>query len=303
MGRARVALCLVIGALALLAAPTATPDTPAASANAILYNRGSASDDECGSIWSVDPAGGVPTPVVDRGGGDCDPDWSPDGRQFAFASDRGIGTAIYIADSTGANAVQITHPRLGAKDYMPAWSPNGKRISFERYVPGREAYELYVVNTDGTDLRRLAGGHGFDGTPSWSPDGRILFVSDRPHGQRKVCESCAALYVLRIGAKPRRITANRYNALMPSWSRDGKYIAWVRSGSINDQGALYVMRAKGGGVHQLDATGSSPAWAPDSKTLVFAGDNGLVTSSVDGRTRAALTSDGGDSPSWRPTSP
>lgn len=302
MGRSRAALCFLTGALALLAAPAATPDATA-PAKAILYTRGGALDDQCGSIWSVDPAGGDPTPVIDRGGGDCDPDWAPDGQRFAFASDRGVGTAIYVADSTGSNAVEITHPRLGAKDYMPAWSPNGKQISFERFIPGRSAYELYVVNADGSNLRRVAGGHGFDGTPAWPPDGRIVFVSDRPHGQRKVCRSCSALYVLRIGAKPKRITANRYNALMPSWSRDGKYIAWVRADSIDDQGALYVMRAKGSGTHRLDDSGSSPAWAPDSRTLVYSGGEGLMISGVDGSGRRQLTTDGGDGASWRASGP
>jgi Tol biopolymer transport system component len=300
VGRARGAVCLCVGALSLIGAPAAAPDTPA-PAKAVLYDRGASEDDECGTIWSIDPTTGETDPVIDRGHGDCDPDWAPDGQRFAFASDRGFGTAIYIADSTGSNIVQVTHPRLGAKDYMPAWSPNGKRIAFERYVPAREAYDLYVVNSDGSNLRQLATGHGFDGTPSWSPDGRILFVSDRPHGAEKLCESCGALFVLRIGGTAKRLTARRFNALMPAWSPNGKYIAWVRSRSINETGSLYAMHANGTAARRIDVDGGSPAWSPDSRTIVYSGDDGLRLVRLDGHGRRVLTHDGGFGPSWRPT--
>ena len=287
----------------MIGAPSAAPDTPA-PAKAILYEVSSSAedDDQCGSIWSVDPGGGDPMPVIDRGVGDCDPDWAPDGQRFAFASDRDGVHGIFIADATASKIVRVTHPPAGAKDYMPAWSPDGKRIAFERLVPSGDSYALYVINADGTNQRRLAGGHGFDGTPSWSPDGRIVFVSDRPHGERKLCEACSALYVLRPNkTSARRITSKRFNALMPAWSRDGNYIAWARGDSTDDILALFVMRANTKGVHKLDVSGGSPAWAPDSQSLVYSSGSGLMITKLDGTGHARLTRDGGDGPSWRPT--
>jgi Tol biopolymer transport system component len=303
--RVRAAVTLAAAAaLGGIGAPSAAPDTRA-PAKAILYEvGGSASDDdECGSIWSVDPAGGDAVAVIDRGGGDCDPDWAPDGRRFAFASNRDGVQGIFIADATGSNAVRVTRPAAGAKDYMPAWSPDGKRIAFERLVPSGNSYALYVVNANGTNERRLAGGHGFDGTPSWSPDGRIVFVSNRPHGERNLCQACSALYVLRPSKKggARRITSSRFNALMPAWSHDGKYIAWARGESTDDILALFVMRANTEGVRKLDVSGGSPAWSPDSQSLVYSSGSGLLITRLDGTGRARLSRDGGDGPSWRPT--
>lgn len=299
MGLGRVGV--VIAVAMVLAAP-GSASTPAAPA-AILYSAGGNEDDECGSIWSVSPDGGAPQALDVGRGESCDPDWSPDGASIAFTSSADGQLRIYVSDAFGRNARAVSHPAAGAADFMPSWSPDGTRIVFERRPRTGDRYNLFLVDRGGTNERQLTHGHGFDGTPWWSPDGRILFVSDRLHAKRG-CRDCSALYVMRLSdGHVSRITRKRYNALMPAWSPDGVHIAWARAPSTDAPLALYMMRSDTSAVRRLDANGASPAFSPDSHTIVYSsGGGGLALINVDGTGRRQLTTDGGGGPSWRPVS-
>ena len=61
-----------------------------------------------------------------------------------------------------------------ARDFAPAWSPDGTRIAFTSYRDGN--HEIYVMDADGRNVIRLTNNSGW--SPAWSPDGaRIAFVS------------------------------------------------------------------------------------------------------------------------------
>ena len=291
-----VAAALTAGASAPLAATTPGPE-------AILYSTVVDEDDECGAIWSVAPAGGAPARLDVGFPAACDPDWSPNGRKIAFsAGPSSDALRIYVSDPAGAGAVAISHPPEGTTDFVPAWSPDGTRVVFERRSANRDSYNLVLVDADGTNERQLTHGHGFDGTPWWSPDGRILFVSDRLHARRG-CRDCSALYVMRLtDGHVGRITRKRYNALMPAWSPDGAHIAWVRAPTIDAPLALYMMRSDTSAVRRLDRSGASPAFSPDSHTIVYSGGAGIALIGVGGSGRRQLTRDGGEGASWRPVS-
>jgi Tol biopolymer transport system component len=100
------------------------------------------------------------------------PAWSPDGTKIAFAYSSGI----FVMDSDGSNVVQLTH---SSGDGSPTWSPDGTKIAFasSRDDPN---FDIYVMNSDGSAVRRLTSNSASDWTPAWSPDGRwIAFVSNR----------------------------------------------------------------------------------------------------------------------------
>ena len=159
-------VAVVVG-VALVAAGAAGPGAARqrTEPGSILFSRGGDEDDECGTIWSVDPEGGDPRQLDVGPGENCDPDWSPDGKHIAFSSNRsGTRLRIYVADSSGRNPVAITQPAAG-DDFIPAWSPDGTRIVFERRAPTRDSFNLFIVDADGTHERQLTHGHGFDGTP------------------------------------------------------------------------------------------------------------------------------------------
>jgi TolB protein len=95
------------------------------------------------------------------------PCWSPDGRKIAYGLLLGTPpnhkTEISIMDSDGSHDTLIT--RNNSINEFPCWSPDGKKIAFQTARDGN--FEIYVMNADGNDQRRLTNDPGFDGAPSW----------------------------------------------------------------------------------------------------------------------------------------
>jgi TolB protein len=95
--------------------------------------------------------------------------------------------------------------------YDPAWSPRGDRIAFVSTEPGND--EIYVINTDGSDMRRLTvNTWEWDKHPTWSPDGsQIVFYSNRDTGRRQ-------LWIMNLdGSNQRPLFPSPYNDWDPIW--------------------------------------------------------------------------------------
>ena len=144
-------------------------------------------------------------------------------------------------------------------------------------INGRSTYEIYVMDADGKNQRRLTNNPASDHSPSWSPDGkRVVFCSNRDghviHGIPTY-----EIYVMDAdGGNQQRLTDNPNNDSSPSWSPDGK---WIAFDSVRGDGAgrlrhvdIYVMDADGKNQQRLTnnpASDHSPSWSPDGKRIVF----------------------------------
>ena len=114
--------------------------------------------------------------------------------------------------------------------------------------------EIYVMDTDGNNQHRLTNNHNDDWSPSWSPDGkRIVFFSNRDgHVHAKHGWSTYDIYVMDVdGGNLQKLTENPNDDRDPSWSPDGKRIAFcsVREGHFNFE--IYVMDTNGGNQQNL----------------------------------------------------
>ncbi len=134
------------------------------------------------STWRVEaPARGVkagsPVKLLSSTRDDFNPQYSPDGKRIVFHSTRSGWAEIWVSDSDGYNARQLTFLRASMTG-SPRWSPDGNRIVFTSNVAGR--FAVYTIGADGGKPRRLTTSPAEDAIASWSRDGKsIYFASDR----------------------------------------------------------------------------------------------------------------------------
>ena len=97
--------------------------------------------------------------------------WSPNGRRLAFMSAREGYPSVFVmnADGTGQQNLTPKDPGDADTDWVsraPSWSTNGRHIYFMSSRPSTDLdTELFVMNPDGSDLRRLTYSRGVDGSP------------------------------------------------------------------------------------------------------------------------------------------
>lgn len=241
--------------------------------------------------------------------------WSPDGRQIVLVgfdpnAPGRAGVGLYVAAPDGSGLRQVTQSTDGRTHEWPTLSPDGRRITFlaedpERPPFGVVAGDLYVVNVDGTGLRRInpAGTKaietGATGRPiDWSPDGsQLLFAvveDDLATGRS------AAFVVDADGGEPVRISEFGTWLVSVEWSPDGEWLLYGEPSAPT--GRTWIERSDGSEVRQLTGAGTANAgccatWAPDGTRLLLqrVGTNGpdLWTMDVDGNFLQQITSDPG----------
>jgi TolB protein len=194
---------------------------------------------------------------------------------------------LFTMKPNGKDRRPLTRPPAGAKDQLPRWSPDGTRILFRRFAnegTPNESTNIYVVNADGTGSTNLTTNCtrpclGTD-EADWSPDGKQIVI-ERALGPGP--PTVVGLFIMQAdGSGVRQITQHTEKSgtedHKPSWSPDGKRIAFMRSvsfGPHTDASAIYVVDVDGSNLHLVrrmpaNRPGSgSPRWSRDGKTILY----------------------------------
>jgi Tol biopolymer transport system component/ankyrin repeat protein len=202
---------------------------------------------------------------------EIDPVWSPDGTRIAFAAvaePKDLSSDIYVMNADGTQRRRLT--RLGTEMVAacPTWSPDGRRIAFftvpwEVGAPDGIDPQLYVIDADGKNLRRL--GRGI--APSWSPDGKWILYTDI-----KSTGSSSTFSLWQMDADDRRRERLIDGAGMGVWSPDGKRIAYVHD--QEEMSGIFVMDADGSSGRLLmkieqQCQEDGLRWMADGRHIVF----------------------------------
>ncbi len=169
-------------------------------------------------LFSIDVDGGKVTRLADSNMGiysdqhdTARSSWSPDGSRIAFTA-RGGGLEIRMLNAQGSSQVVPLWKDQGKDQhyFMPAWSPDGKRIAFVSRRDGNE--EIYVIDADGANPKRLTHNAAADLWPAWSPDGSMLAFASQRYGNWEI-------YIMDAdGGNPVRVTDSPEKDTQPSWS-------------------------------------------------------------------------------------
>jgi TolB protein len=180
------------------------------------------------------------------------PMFSPDGTRIVFTSNRDGNAELYIMNRDGSGVRRLTnHPAI---DTTPTWSPTGTQIAFTSDRAGRP--QIYIVGADGLNVRRLSTGESYADRPTWSPApfNEIAFAASTGPGYD------IKTYDLATGVT-RRITFGEGSNESPSYSPNGRHIAFTSTRAGDTQ--VFTIDRDGRGVRQITREGSNstPSWS------------------------------------------
>ncbi len=205
--------------------------------------------------------------------------FSPDGGFFAIAAKHKDRDDLVILDVQRGREERRIEVGLNGLQ-TPQWSPDAQQLVFTGFNNGFS--DLFIINRDGTGLRRLTNDKYADLHPSWSPDGRtIAFVTDRGgetnfdllrFGNLRI-----ALYHLDTGTMELLGNMDAGKNINPVWAPDGRSLAFVsdRSGIANvylhdfGDGRVYQLTNLFTGVQGITPLSPVLTWAARADRMAF----------------------------------
>lgn len=249
---------------------------------------------------------------------------------YAFSPGSAGPWDLYVSTPDGRFRRQLTSaPGHG---FNPAWSPDGRRVAFERYDPVSQSTHIALITADGTEVTPLAPESRLR-WPEWAPDGTRLMVFSYSLGFAVLQADGSALsplpprtafpgrlawspagdsllFTTQFGYEPTpslRIVALGDTARIPRliaadagygrWSRDARRIAFVGY-SVNPAtgmvgDGIFVMNADGSGRRRVTSIGGAPVWSPDGRQIAFEVGRGALGLPGDGTDICVVDVDGG----------
>lgn len=238
------------------------------------------------------------------------PAWSPDGRWLAAGeqnsppprSESHEWSALVLFDRRGKSPLRGRRS-LADTPGRSSWSPDGRRLVYCSIYgfgdpPDEYGCTLHIIDIASGRRRFLTPAMHSDGDPAWSPDGKLIAFEreyeecDIDPNLEVVCPPDGLHVVAPTGGRARRLT--RMQAKNPTWSPDGKYVAF-------DDGRRIGIVSSSGSRVRFIATGTDPAWSPDGDVIALEKKNDVWLVQPNGK-RPRLAFRNASDPAWRRSS-
>jgi hypothetical protein len=237
--------------------------------------------------------------------------------KIIFGSERGsFGSELYLAYPDGSELERLTYS--AGDDLQPSFSPDGTKIAFISMRDHLEdlidiTTEIYVMDANGDNARRLTFNEFGDNSPAWSADGTVIAYD----GDCAGIDPTSICVVNADGSSsPSLFPGSLPGDIWPSFSPDGRMIAFSHINSVNNNPSteIYIMNVDGSGRTQLTNPGFQvydqyPDWSPDSSKIVFSretsgkGDGEIIMLDLENNNEINLTNTPADheyDPVWSP---
>jgi dipeptidyl aminopeptidase/acylaminoacyl peptidase len=227
------------------------------------------------------------------------PAWSPDGRQLVFSTESGpdqFDEDLWIvnADGTGQHRVAGAGTGTPLRRLLPAWSPNGRWISFHGISSSdaTEVSHVYVIHPDGTGQHELTmpAGIFWPPGPQWQPTPE---VSRLAFGGGAVLPA-ASIYVYDVDNDQFQVVGDATaGGSSPAWSPDGTRLAWfARVGGADRVSIVTIDTSAPAGTIPTGGIVGPLSWSPDESRLL--GSNADKTATI------VISADGSGQPTSIP---
>jgi Tol biopolymer transport system component len=184
--------------------------------------------------------------------------WSPDGTKLVFnRRDKKFTNNVWIISLEDGSLIQITSGPETAQ--TPAWSPDGKRITYG--VTGKD-HSLWISSVDGKTSGKFID-HNRRCLPTWSPDGKWIYLTE------------GSVFIRLDDKKKYTFTEPEGVGEFFDWSPDGKKMLFYNS-SYRWKGFLKVVSSSGGPSLEIGKDFTLwwlGPWSHDSKTITVPGEN------------------------------
>src|SRR5688500_1778258 len=225
------------------------------------------------------------------------PVWSPDGKRLAYVSFEAKRPVVYVHSLLDGKRTVAANFR--GSNSAPAWSPDGTRLAVCLSRDGGS--QIFLVNPDGSNLRRLTSSSSIDTEPRFSPDGKWLYFTSDRGGSPQVYRMPSG------GGEPQRVTFEGGYNVTPRPSPDGKMLAYITRNEGKFQVALLDLGNRQTQIITDSDRDESPSFSPNGRMILLAtvtGGRGVLSAvSADGRFKQRLSAAaGGDlrEPAWGP---
>ncbi len=156
---------------------------------------------------------------------------SPDGSKMVASISYGGQSDLYLLSADGAVQKNLTN--TDSDEVSPTFSPDGSKVAFVSNAAGSP--QIYVMGVGGGGMARLTHAGSYNYAPDWGKGGLIAFAAMEG--------GASDIFTVTEGGEIRRLTQDQGTNKDPSWSPDGRYIAFVSTRA--DGSGIYVMSADG----------------------------------------------------------